>query len=155
QYFSSKDDAFFALAAHVGREMVDLAEQLGKVTPDAEGLAHLSEWIGRFMALHAARAPAVAAYPAPTHPPPVRVRPSIDVSTPTRRALLKAFGIRASAKNRPLITCLVAVLIRSSFYAEQTPIGLDRQPLVDSLAKMFHRTLARPLDGVNLHRGRP
>lgn len=155
QYFSSKDDAFFALAAQVGREMIDLAEQLGKVTPDADGLARLSEWIGRFMAMHASRAPVFAAYPAASHAHAERVSASIDVSQRTGRALLKAFGMRESAKNRPLITCLVAVLIRSSFYAEQTPEGLDRQPLVDSLAKLFHRILARPIDGVNLHRGRP
>src|SRR6186713_1059973 len=53
QYFSSKDDAFWALASQLGREMVDLAERLGRVTPDTDGLAHLSEWIGQFMALHA------------------------------------------------------------------------------------------------------
>ena len=155
QYFSSKDDAFFALAARVGREMVGLAEQLGKVTPDAAGLAHLSEWIGAFMAMHESRAPVFAAYPAASHAHRERAGTSVDVNQRTGRALLKAFGKRENARTRPLITLLVAILIRSSFYAEQAPKGLDQQPLVDGLAKLFHRTLARPIDGVNLHHGRP
>jgi len=154
QYFSSKEDAFFALASQLGHEMVDLAERLGSVTPDADGLAHLSDWIGQFMALHASRAPVFAAFPAASHEHQDRVGRSIDVNQSVGRALLKAFGKRENGRSRPLITCLVAVLIRSSFYAEQAPKGLDVQPLVEGLAKLFHRTLAEPIDGVNLHRGR-
>ena len=36
QYFSSKDDVFWVLAAELGREMVALAERLEPVTPDAD-----------------------------------------------------------------------------------------------------------------------
>ncbi|HET9609910.1 MAG TPA: TetR/AcrR family transcriptional regulator, partial [Acidimicrobiales bacterium] len=62
QYFSSKDDVFWALAGRLGHEMVALAERLGRVTPDAAGLAHLTGWIGDFMALHEAWAPVFASF---------------------------------------------------------------------------------------------
>ena len=48
QYFSSKDDVFWVLAAELGREMVALAERLEAVTPDGDGLRHLTAWIGSF-----------------------------------------------------------------------------------------------------------
>ena len=51
QYFSSRDDVFWALAVQLGREMVALAEQLEPVTPDEDGLAQLTGWIDDFMAL--------------------------------------------------------------------------------------------------------
>ena len=54
---------FWALAGQLGTEMVTLAKRLERVTPDAEGLAHLTDWIGEFMALHEAWAPGVRLLP--------------------------------------------------------------------------------------------
>jgi len=155
QYFSSKDDVFWALAGQLGKEMVHLAKRLERVTPDAEGLAHLTGWIGEFMALHEAWAPVFASFQAASRDHEPEARSSSAVSDRTGVALLRAFGVDETAANGRLITSLVAVLIRCSFYAEQTPGDMSPQPLVDGLAQLFHRIFEGPIDGVNVHRSGP
>jgi len=155
QYFSSKDDVFWALAGQLGKEMVHLAKRLERVTPDAEGLAHLTGWIGEFMALHEAWAPVFASFQAASRDHEPEARSSSAVSDRTGLALLRAFGVDETAANGRLITSLVAVLIRCSFYAEQTPGDMSPQPLVDGLAQLFHRIFEGPIDGVNVHRSGP
>ena len=47
------------------------------------------------------------------------------------------------------------MLIRCSFYAEQTPGDMSPQPLVDGVAQLLHRIFEGPIDGVNVHRSGP
>ncbi|MEQ1786849.1 MAG: TetR/AcrR family transcriptional regulator [Acidimicrobiales bacterium] len=155
QYFSSKDDVFWALAGQLGKEMVALAKRLERVTPDADGLAHLTDWIGRFMALHEAWAPVFASFQAASRDNEPEARSSSAVSDRTGLALLRAFGVEADAANGRLITSLVAVLIRCSFYAEQIPGDMSPQPLVDGLAQLLHRIFLGPIDDVNVNRSGP
>lgn len=155
QYFSSKDDVFWTLAGQLGREMVALAERLDRVTAHAEGLAHLTSWVGEFMALHEAWAPVFASFQAASRDHEPQARSSSAVRDRTGVALLRAFGAPDTADNGRLVTSLVAVLIRCSFYAEQTPGTMSTQPLVDGLARLLHRVFHGPIDGVNVHRGRP
>ncbi len=155
QYFSSKDDVFWTLAGQLGKEMVSLAKRLERVTPDAEGLAHLTDWIGEFMALHAAWAPVFASFQAASRDHEPQARSSSTVSDRTGIALLRAFGAAEDGPNGRLITSLVAVLIRCSFYAEQTPGDMSPQPLVDGVAQLLHRIFEGPIDGVNVHRSGP
>ncbi len=155
QYFSSKDDVFWTLAGQLGKEMVALAKRLDRVTPDAEGLAHLTEWIGEFMALHEAWAPVFASFQAASRDHEPQARSSGTVSDRTGTALLRAFGAPEDAAHGRLITSLVAVLIRCSFYAEQTPGDMSTQPLVDGLAQLLHRIFEGPIEGVNVRRSGP
>jgi AcrR family transcriptional regulator len=155
QYFSSKDDVFWALGAQLAKEMVGLAKQLDRVTPDADGVAHLTRWIEQFMDLHEAWAPVFASYQAAARGHEPEARDAGSVSDRTGQALLRAFGVRADARNRRLVQGVVAILIRCSFYAEQTPGGLDRQPLVDGLARTVHRIFEGPIEGVNVLRAEP
>ena len=155
QYFSSKDDVFWALAAQLGREMVALAERLDSVTPDRTGVDHLTAWIGEFMLLHEAWAPVFSSFQAASRDRRPEARRSGAVSDRTGLAILRAFGLEADARNGTLVTGLVAVLIRCSFYAEQTPGTMSRQPLVDGVALLFHRVFAGPIDGVNVERSGP
>jgi AcrR family transcriptional regulator len=155
QYFSSKDDVFWALAGMLGSEMVTLAKRLGTVTPDAEGLVHLTEWIGEFMDLHEAWAPVFASFQAASRGHEPEARSSSGVADRTGLAILKAFGLPADARNGTIVTGLVSVLIRCSFYAEQTPGGMSRQPLVDGLGCLVHRLFAGPIEGVNVLREGP
>jgi AcrR family transcriptional regulator len=153
QYFSSKDDVFWALADQLGREMVGQAKQLERVTPDAAGLAHLTEWIGQFMALHEAWSPVFASYQAAARDRDGGLTTtSSDVADRTGLALLRAFDTPETAANQRLVTRLVAVLIRCSFFAEQTPSGMSHQPLVEGVAQMLHRVFAGPIDDVNVIR---
>lgn len=155
QYFSSKDDVFWSLAEQLGTEMVAHARQLERVTPDTEGLAHLTEWIDDFMGLHQAWAPVFDSFAAASRGHRREVRGSATFSARTGRALLTAFGVPRSAANSRLITTLVAVLIRCSFFAEHAPRGMSRAPLAVGLARTFHRVFEGPIEGVNVRRHRP
>lgn len=155
QYFSSKDDVFWTLAGQLGTEMVALAERLGRVTPDAAGLAHLTEWIGEFMALHEAWEPVFRSFQAASRDHRSEARGSTDISQRTGLALLKAFEAPDDQADRRLITGLLAMLIRCSFYAEQAPRGMTRKPLVRGVAQLFHRVFEGPTDGVNVVRTGP
>ncbi len=152
QYFSGKDAVFWALAEELGREMVAHGEQLGRVTPDAAGLAQLTRWVGRFMALHEAWAPVFASFQAASRDRPSPARRSSDVADQTGEALLAAFGVDETPRTAALANNLVSVLVRCSFYAEQVPEGTSAQPLVAGVAQLFHRVLAGPVEGVNVVR---
>jgi AcrR family transcriptional regulator len=154
QYFSSKEDVFWTLATELGREMVALADGLGAVTPDEDGLAALTAWIDDFMALHEAWAPIFRAFPDATRGDRAQVSQSEPIADRTALRLLGAFGLTRSAANQRLVSSLVGVLIRCSFYAEAAPAGMSRRPLVLGLARLFHRVLGGPVEGVNFKRGR-
>jgi AcrR family transcriptional regulator len=154
QYFSSKDDVFWRLAEELGREMVHLADQLPKVTRDAAGLAALAAWIDAFIDLYAAYAPVFNAFQTASREHQPVARRSSGISDRTGDALLRAFGARRTARTGTLVTSLVAVLIRCSFYAEALAGALGRQALVDGVAQMVHRTFWGPVEGVNLVRTR-
>lgn len=149
QYFSSKDDVFWALARRLGEDMVAVADRLERVTPDAAGLERLRTWIGEFMDLHEAYAPVFTGFQAASRDHEAIARGSIGISDRTGDALLRAFGVRRSARSAALVTGLVAVLIRCGFYAESLPGALARQPLVDGLADLVHRLFEGPVEGVN------
>ena len=152
QYFSSKDDVFWTLAARLGEEMVALAEGLGPVTPDREGLAQLTDWVGRFMALHEAWAPVFGSFQAASRDHESRARRSGGIADRTGLALVHAFGLEETPARSALVNNLMSVLIRCSFYAEQVPAESSAQPLVEGVAQLFHRVLAGPVEGVNVVR---
>jgi AcrR family transcriptional regulator len=155
QYFSSKDAAYWTLARRLSHEMVGLARRLERVTPDEEGMAHLTAWVDEFMDLHRTWAPVFDAFPAARREDEVEAGSAMDVSDATGRALLRAFRVRATESNRAVARLLVALLIRSSFFAEHAPAGTDHTPIARGLARQLHRTLAGPVVGVNVHPGRP
>jgi AcrR family transcriptional regulator len=155
QYFSSKDDVFWALAARLGEEMVALAEGLERVSPDEDGLARLTEWVGRFMALYEAWAPVFTSFQAAARDHEPQARRSGDVADRTAVALLHAFTVEGAPRHATLVNNLVSVLVRCSFYAEQVPADQSAQPLVEGVAQLFHRVLAGPIEGVNVVRRAP
>jgi AcrR family transcriptional regulator len=154
QYFSSKDEVFWTLATQLGEEMVALADRLGPVTPDEDGLAELTEWMGEFMSLYEAWAPVFQAFPDATRGAGERVSQSGSIAGHTAKRLLQAFDLSRSAANQRLVSSLVGVLIRCSFYADVAPAGMSHRPLLLGLARLFHRVLAGPVEGVNFNRGR-
>lgn len=152
QYFSSKDDVFWALATELGQEMVALAKRLGTVSADADGLEHLTVWVGEFMTLHEQWAPVFASFPAATRVDGRRMRGAESIAGSTARALLRGFGLRRTPGRERLAITLDSALIRCSFFAEAAPAAMRREPLEVGLARVFHRVLAEPIEGVNLRR---
>ncbi|HET6950155.1 MAG TPA: TetR/AcrR family transcriptional regulator [Acidimicrobiales bacterium] len=152
QYFSGKDAVFWTLAAELGQAMVAQAERLQRVTPDREGLAQLTEWIGRFMALHEAWAPVFDSFQAASRDHEGQARSSSGIADRTAVALLHAFDLEDTPRHAALVNNLVSVLIRCSFYAQQIPADASAQPLVEGVAQLFHRVLDGPIEGVNVVR---
>jgi len=154
QYFSSKDDVFWTLATELGEQMVALANQLEPVTPDEDGLARITGWVGEFMDLHEAWAPVFTAFPEATRGQRDTVARTGPIADYSARRLLDAFGLARTTPNQRLAASLMAVLIRCSFYASLTPKELSSRPLVQGVARLFHRVLGEPVEGVNYKRGR-
>lgn len=154
QYFESKHDAFWALAGQLGKEIIALAGRLGEVTPDEEGVAALTAWIGDYMTLHEAWEPVFSSFQAASRDHLQQARRSSKVSVRTDAALLRAIGLQADAPNDELMGAMVAMLDRSSYYAEIAPSTIDRRPFVVALGQLFHRVFVGPIDGVNLDRHR-
>jgi AcrR family transcriptional regulator len=154
QYFSSKEDVFWTLATQLGEEMVALADGLGPVGLDEDGLATLTAWVDDFMTLHESWAPVFAAFPDATRGDRASVTRSGPIADHTGRRLLSAFGRGRSAPEQRLANSLVGVLIRCSFFAEAVPAGMSRRPLVEGVARLVHRVLGGPVEGVNFRRGR-
>jgi len=152
QYFSSKEDVFWALATELGARMVAHADSLGPVTPDDEGVERLRDWVRDFMELHEQWAPVFHAFPSASRGAASQAGGSGAISSRTGRALLEAFGVPRDDAAKRLARVLVMVLIRCSFYAEAAPAGLSHEPLVKGLALLVHRTLAGPIEGVNVVR---
>ncbi len=154
QYFSSKEDVSWTLATELGEEMTALADRLGPVTSDESGLATLTRWIDDFMALYEAWSPVFRAFPDATRGDRDQVSKAATIADHRAKRLLRAFGLPRTAANQRLVSSLVGVLIRCSFYAEVAPAGMSRRPLVLGLARLVHRVLAGPVEGVNFKRGR-
>ena len=113
------------LATQLGEEMVALAESLERVTPGREGLGRLTEWVGRFTALHEAWAPVFTSFQAASHHEPQA--PVRRHRRPHGRGGPPGLRPGADPARAALVNNLISVLIRS-FYAEQIPADSSAQP---------------------------
>ena len=153
QYFSSKDDVFWKLAARLGHDMVDLGERLPKVTGDANGLGALEKWIDDFATMHERYSAVFASFQAASREQPLTSRDSVSISEQMATALLRAFGLDATTReNLVLGEGVVAVVIRCSFYWENMETVASRRAFVHAVALFVHRLFAGPIAGVNVDR---
>jgi len=156
QYFSSKDDVFWKLAGELGHEMVELGDQLGAITPDADGVAALARWIDEFTTLYETYSPVFSAFQAASRDHQPLAQGSSTISDRLGEALLGAFEAQGRGTgDATLATGVVAVLIRCSFYWESLAGTVERTRLIDGLAQIVHRLFAGPIEGVNIHRTGP
>jgi len=156
QYFSSKDDVFWKLAGELGHEMVELGDQLGAITPDADGVAALARWIDEFTTLYETYSPVFSAFQAASRDHQPLAQGSSTISDRLGEALLGAFEAQGRGTGDvTLATGVVAVLIRCSFYWESLAGTVERTRLIDGLAQIVHRLFAGPIEGVNIHRTGP
>ncbi len=125
--------------------------------PTPDGLAHLTAWIDEFMALHEAWAAGVRRLPGG---PPGARRQGRELGRRQRRHREGAPpGVRRAG--RPPATAavarlLVALLIRCSLLRRARRRRASTAARWSTgLARLFHRTLAGPLIGVNVRPGRP
>ena len=153
QYFSSKDDVFWKLAARLGQDMVELAGRLPKVTGDANGVGALAKWIDDFASMHERYSAVFASFQAASRAHPVTSRDSVSISEQMATALLRAFGLNPSRReNLVLGEGVVAVVIRCSFYWENMDTVASRKSFVRAVALFVHRLFAGPIEDVNVDR---
>jgi AcrR family transcriptional regulator len=151
QYFSSKDDVFWKLAAELGHEMVELADQLDTVTPDLDGVDALAAWIDEFTTLYATYSPVFSAFLAASRDHEPLANGSSSISDRMGTALLHGFEVHGHGTRPPsMATGIVAVLIRCSFYWESIAGALPRERLIEGLAELVHRLFIGPIEGVNV-----
>ena len=151
QYFSSKDDVFWALAGQLGREMVELADRLGPITADATGVEALRRWLDQFADLSADYAPVFAAFQAAIRNQEPIARGSRSISDRLGRELIRRAGSgHPELEVDRLASTLVTMLIRTNFYWRGFGDGLSRERFVDGLAHTVHRLLMGPITGVNV-----
>jgi AcrR family transcriptional regulator len=151
QYFSSKDDVFWKLAALLGQEMVGLGRRLSPITPDAAGVAALAAWIDEFITLYSAYAPVFTAFQAASRDHQPLARGSSTIADRLGAALVRAFEVDGP-ETKTLANAMVAVLIRCSFYWESVGEALPRERVTQVLAEVVHRLFAGPIEGVNVTR---
>ena len=151
QYFSSKEDLFWRLAGHLANEMGELAEGIGAVTPDAEGLARLCDWLDAFIDLCSEYDPIVANYQAAARerrPAPGSTR---DIGNRVGVGIVNAAGAGHPELDRPALTnTLVAVVMRTIYYWRLGLGQLSRERFTDGLARTVHRVLHGAVAGVNV-----
>ena len=150
QYFSSKDDVFWVLARGLARELGELADELGQVTADADGVRRLSQWFDVLVDLHVEYAPVFNMFQAAIRTQAPVGRRSRRISDRVGAALLGSVGdSEPELALDGLATTTVTTLLRSIHYWRAGIGQLPRERFVVGTAQTIHRLLHGRIDGVN------
>lgn len=151
QYFSSKEELFWRLAGHLANDMVELAEGIGAVTADADGLHHLCEWLDAFIDLCTEYDPILTGYQAAARERPPDTKGTRVIGNRVGVAIVKGAGPGHPELALPALTnTTVGVIIRTIYYWKLGLGQLNRERMVEGLARTIHRTLHGAVDGVNV-----
>lgn len=151
QYFSSKEDLFWRLAGHLAHDMGELTEGIGPVTPDADGVARLRQWLDAFIDLCASYDPILSGYQAAARERRPDVKDTRGIGNRVGAALVTAAGADHPELDLPaLTTTTVAVVMRTTSYWQLGIGQLGRRRFVAALAQTIHRVLHGPVPGVNV-----
>jgi AcrR family transcriptional regulator len=142
-YFSNKEDLFRALAEEVASEMQTLAESLGPLGPGAGDRAELRAWIASFADLYGRYGPVVRAWTEAEISSDDFGRLGNDVLTGFARVLTDRIRVAAPAGLDAQIAALaiVAMLERLNYYVLSAQVAVDRERMVDTLARVTHAAL--------------
>jgi len=159
QYFSSKEDVFRKLSAHVARQVAAALEELGPITPDASGHASLRAWLDRYAQIHDAYAPIFMAFHTAGSTDEAVASGAAHVAVQSFTGLRsKVEGSTLPARQRDNVlraipasvgrVNAVAALVRSSAATRHVASGGRVQ---QAMADVFHRVLFGPDLDVNVH----
>jgi AcrR family transcriptional regulator len=139
-YFSNKEELFRTLADEVAREMGALAQQLGPLTPDADGRAALRAWIERFADLYENHGAVIQAWTEAEIGSTSIGHLATEILGEFTQALADriadvALADRALAELDPKIAALalVAMLERLNSYVLSRQVRVTRAQMVDTL----------------------
>lgn len=151
QYFSSKEDLFWRLAGHLANDMGKLAEGIGAVTSDEEGLEHLRQWLDAFIDLCTDYDPILSGYQAAARERRPDTKDTRDIGNRVGVAIIKGAGPGHRELDVPALTnTVVGVVIRTIYYWQLGLGQIGRRRFIDGLAQTVHRLLHGAIEGVNV-----
>ena len=151
QYFSSKEDLFWRLAGHLANDMGELAESIGTVAADADGVEHLRRWLEDFIDLCTAYDPILSGYQAAARERRPAAEDTRMIGHRVGAAIIRGASPEHPALEVPaLANTIVGVVMRSIYYWQLGLGQLSRTRFVDGLSRTIHRLLHGAIDGVNV-----
>jgi AcrR family transcriptional regulator len=150
QYFASKQEVFWHLAAGMAGDMDALAAQLGTVTPDAEGLHLLDGWLGDLLDLCTEYTPVLLAFQAAAREQAPSAAGARDVGQRLGDAIVRSYSGEAPAVDLTSLSRVTAsIVMRAAYYWHLGLGGVSRAEFLDGLAQTVHRFLHGAVPGVN------
>ncbi len=149
QYFASKEDVFWRLAAQMAKEMDAISHRLGTVDPDASGVDTLRVWLDEVVDLCDTYAPLLAAFQAAMREQARTAKGSRSVSERLGEAILRDLD-RPDVARRPTASVTVSVMLRAIHYWRLGLGQIARGRFLDGLAQSLHRLLFGTIPGVNV-----
>jgi AcrR family transcriptional regulator len=150
QYFSSKEDVFRALASHVGRSVVRMAEGLGRVTPDAAGRAAVVAWVRDFSGFYDDFAPVFAGFSVAARSDRGLAGASAPVNAGFGQALRPSLEVDDGTVDPSVMaTNIVTMILRANLLRIGSAGLVGRRRFVEALGATVHRTLVGPVPGLD------
>ena len=154
QYFSSKEELFWRLASQLANDMGELAEGIGSVSADVEGVHHLCAWLEAFIDLCTEYNPILSGYQAAARERRPDARDTRLIGNRIGVAIITSAGPDHPELDRPALTnTTVGVVIRSIYYWQLGLGQLSRRRFVVGLSRTIHRMLHGSVAGVNVTSG--
>ena len=151
QYFSSKEDVFWRLAAHMAKAMDALVADLDEIGPDAHGVEDLRRWLEGLTDMCDTYAPMLSSFQAASRDQARTAKGSRSVSERVGAAMLRSFDPTGAGPLPPASpSATVSVALRSVHYWRLGLGGLTRARFLKALARTLHRQLHGPIAGVNV-----
>lgn len=149
QYFASKEDVFWRLAGHLGRELAALVDRLDDVTPDAGGVAALDRWLDALVDLHRAYQPVLLSFPAAFR----ETRPDEPLPRALTTRMSQLLGAAALSGDGGDVAAAadatVAMILRSVHYWTLGLFSITRSRFTNGLAATIHRVIHGPIASIN------
>jgi AcrR family transcriptional regulator len=157
QYFASKEDLFRKLGWQVARQMLEMAEAVGPVTPDDAGHSAVREWLEHFSDLFDGYVPVFAAFDVAADLDSDAAAGGHYVRQRHARVMEQWFTTdlywgEGDGAAVDVLSHVVMMVVRTNRYRlHLTDLGpVDRDRVNDALADVIHRIAYGPLASVNL-----
>jgi AcrR family transcriptional regulator len=142
-YFANKEDLFRALAEEVADAMRQLAESLAPLRSGAAGRAELRAWIAQLSDLYEHYGPVIRAWTEAEIGGSEFGRLGTDVLSQFTRVLYQRIAEVAPPDLDAAVAslALVAMLERLNYYVLSHQVRIDRDAMIDTLARVMHASL--------------
>jgi AcrR family transcriptional regulator len=139
-YFSNKEDLFRALALDVAEQMMQLAEALPEIAPDASGYTDLRGWLERFSDLYDHYGPVIRAWTEAEIGGSEFGRLGNDVLGEFTRVLAERIRVAGPEGITAAVASLavVAMVERFNYYVLSRQVRVARSDMLDTLAFVIH-----------------